>query len=67
VGAKEQSGRTWPSIFWARGTIVKRLRSCRAKTAEHLLNSWQHWRRFLASTRYNSTKNKVEWLHRNCL
>jgi hypothetical protein len=21
VGAKEQSGRTWPSIFWARGTL----------------------------------------------
>ncbi len=21
MGAKEQSGRTWPSIFWARGTI----------------------------------------------
>jgi hypothetical protein len=21
VGAKEQSGRTWPSIFWARGTV----------------------------------------------
>ncbi len=20
MGAKEQSGRTWPSIFWARGT-----------------------------------------------
>jgi hypothetical protein len=22
VGAKEQSGRTWPSIFWARGTLA---------------------------------------------
>ncbi len=22
MGAKEQSGRTWPSIFWARGTLV---------------------------------------------
>ncbi len=21
MGAKEQSGRTWPSIFWARGTL----------------------------------------------
>jgi hypothetical protein len=25
VGAKEQSGRTWPSIFWARGTTVKKI------------------------------------------
>jgi hypothetical protein len=23
VGVKEQSGRTWPSIFWARGTPSK--------------------------------------------
>ncbi len=23
MGAKEQSGRTWPSIFWARGTVRK--------------------------------------------
>ncbi len=23
MGAKEQSGRTWPSIFWARGTQGK--------------------------------------------
>ncbi len=23
MGAKEQSGRTWPSIFWARGTKDK--------------------------------------------
>ncbi len=22
MGAKEQSGRTWPSIFWARGTLA---------------------------------------------
>jgi hypothetical protein len=25
VGAKEQSGRTWPSIFWARGTTPDNL------------------------------------------
>ncbi len=25
MGAKEQSGRTWPSIFWARGTVSVRL------------------------------------------
>jgi hypothetical protein len=25
VGAKEQSGRTWPSIFWARGTVLLQL------------------------------------------
>ncbi len=25
MGAKEQSGRTWPSIFWARGTVLKYL------------------------------------------
>jgi hypothetical protein len=24
VGAKEQSGRTWPSIFWARGTTSQK-------------------------------------------
>ncbi len=23
MGAKEQSGRTWPSIFWARGTTME--------------------------------------------
>ncbi len=29
MGAKEQSGRTWPSIFWARGTVsLKFLRQC---------------------------------------
>jgi hypothetical protein len=27
VGAKEQSGRTWPSIFWARGTLLDKVRA----------------------------------------
>jgi hypothetical protein len=27
VGVKEQSGRTWPSIFWAHGTVSKNPRN----------------------------------------
>ncbi len=28
MGAKEQSGRTWPSIFWARGTTTEYCKHC---------------------------------------
>ncbi len=39
MGAKEQSGRTWPSIFWARGTPGNNLFNAEKCLGQHYAGS----------------------------